>query len=362
MKILLFIDCLGSGGAQRQLVGLARFLKDKGYGGKLIYYHPLEFYKPFLDEYAIESECVKGAADKLKRFHKIYKSIKKYRPDIVISYLDSPNIIACVLKIIGMKYKLIVSERNTTQVLTIRERIKFSLMRMADVIVTNSYSQKTFIDLHYSYLSSIVQTITNFVDTDVFSPRYALTEKGKKKDYSIICVGRVKVQKNVLLFLDALYCIKEKGYSFHVEWYGYKEEPYFSHCLSKLRTLKLSDVFTFKEPTINIAQEYQKADLFCLPSLYEGFPNVLCEAMSCGLPVICSNVCDNPMIVRDHDNGLLFEPRDIDDIVDKFIEFFNLSFDKQLLMGEKSRAYAIHDFSFHSFGEKYERTINVLGV
>lgn len=356
-RILLFIDSLGSGGAQRQIVGLAKLLKDKGYSVKLIYYHPISFYKPYLDEYSIDNECVKVAANKWKRFYRIYKSIRKYRPEVVISYLDSPNIIACVLKITGLKYKLITSERNTTQNLTFWERLKFCLMRKADVIVTNSYSQKMFIDGYYPHLSSKVKTITNFVDTAIFTPRITPVEKDEKEKCNVICVARVQPQKNVLLFLDALSILKEKGYSFHVDWFGEQIEPYYSQCVTKWKALQLEQVFTFKKPTNNTVQEYQRSEVFCLPSIYEGFPNALCEAMSCGLPVLCSDVCDNPMIIKDNDNGLLFDPYDIKDIVAKFETFFCMSSEKIRLMGNKSRIYSINNFSKGLFFEKYVQII-----
>ena len=353
-RILLFIDSLGSGGAQRQMVGLAKLLKDKGYSVKLIYYHPIIFYKPYLDEYSIDNECVKGAANKWKRLYKIYNYLKRYKPDVVISYLDTPNMVACVLRLV-LKYKLITSERNTTQNLNIRERLKFFLMHKSDVIVSNSYSQKTYIDKHFPDLSSKVKIITNFVDTEFFRSFPRAKEKSKKNLVDIVCIGRITVQKNILSFLDALQQLNNKGYQFRVNWFGYKEDKvYYAQCMKKLKMMGLEGIVSFKEPIRNIVQEYQKADVFCLPSVYEGFPNALCEAMSCGLPVLCSNVCDNPMIIRDNDNGLLFNPYDVNDIVAKFEAFFYLSSKEKELMRVKSESYAMHFFSKKAFLEKYE--------
>ena len=52
-------------------------------------------------------------------------------------------------------------------------------------------------------------------------------------------------------------------------------------------------------------------DAFCLPSFKEGYPNVIVEAMSCELPVLCSKICENPVIVEDNINGFLFDPHNI---------------------------------------------------
>ena len=360
LKILLFIDSLGSGGAQRQMVGLAKLLLDRGYQIKVIYYHSFYFFRAILDKNYIESEYVSGASNKGKLLFKINHSFKQYKPDVVISFIDGPNIIACLLKLIGFKYNLITSERNTTQIINFRERLKFLLLRNADAIVANSFSQEAFIKRKYPDLLDKTCVITNFVDTDVFQPCADIKREEKKEILRIICVARVHTQKNVLLFLDALNCLKKEGHLFLVDWFGYKEEPYYTQCVSKIHYLQLENVFTFREPTESIVQEYQKADVFCLPSIYEGFPNVVCEAMSCGLPVLCSNVCDNPMIVRDHDNGLLFDPNDVNDIVAKFKAFFNLSVEEKIRMGKQSRVYAEHDFSKESFVEKYVQLIESL--
>ena len=297
-KVLLFIDSLVSGGAQRQIVGLAKLLHDKKYEVKLIYYHPLEFYKPYLDENGVTYECVPGASYSQARFFKIAKSIREFKPDVVISYLDVPIIISCLLKACGMKFKLIVSERNTTQTITLRDRVKFFLMRWADVIVPNSYTQEKFIKEHYYSLKNKVVTITNFVDTEMFVPSINKSNQTTR----IVVVGRVSEQKNILRFLKVIKILKDRDMDFVVDWYGYTAEPYNSQCKKITQKYEIGDVFSFHNPTLNIISEYQDCDVFCLPSIYEGFPNVICEAMSCGKPILCSNICDNPMIVKDNYN------------------------------------------------------------
>ena len=84
---------------------------------------------------------------------------------------------------------------------------------------------------------------------------------------------------------------------------------------------------------MDVALLYQKVDLFCLPSIIEGFPNVICEAMASGLPVICSNVCDNPFIVKSQENGFLFKPEDPTDIADNLIKAISLSEREKEIMG-----------------------------
>lgn len=353
LKILLFIDDLTSGGAQKQMVGLSKLLNDNNYHVKLIYYHPIEFYKSFLEVNGVQNECVEGARDGKKRVFKVAKAIKDFHPDVVISYLDVPNIIACFLKVIGFKYKLIVSERNTTQNISFRDRIKFFLMKWADYIVPNSYSQERFITNRYPFLKAKIRTITNFVDTDFYKP----LEESSYKDNRIVVVGRVCEQKNVLSFLNVVDNIKKKGISFKVDWYGYHDEKYFVKCNEKIHELKIGDVFKFNSPTEDIKHEYQTCSVFCLPSIYEGFPNAICEAMSCGKPILCSNICDNSMIVDDGENGLLFDPLDVNDMSEKLIGFLLLSEHEKKQMGDNSRMKSIDKFSDSIFLEKYTNLI-----
>jgi glycosyltransferase involved in cell wall biosynthesis len=121
----------------------------------------------------------------------------------------------------------------------------------------------------------------------------------------------------------------------------------------------LFDCFVFHTPSLSIHEEYRKADVFCLPSLYEGFPNVLCEAMSCGLPVLCSNVCDNGYIVKNKENGLLFDPNNIDDIKSKLVEFYLLPKSVRLNMAKSSRKISIQLFSKDLFLKKYIDILNL---
>lgn len=77
----------------------------------------------------------------------------------------------------------------------------------------------------------------------------------------------------------------------HFYWYGDKQHhpDYYAQVEAEYQRLDIADYMTLNGPESHIEEEYQKADAFCLPSLYEGYPNVVAEAMSCGLPVICSN-------------------------------------------------------------------------
>ena len=352
-RILLLIDSLGAGGAQRQIAGLAILLHEKGHLVKVVYYHPDFFYREYLDEHDVENEYVGEAKNNVKRFFLIVNAIRKYNPETVISFLDKPNMMACLLKSIGMKFRLIAGERNTTQYLNRSEKLKFKFLKKADVIVPNSISQERFIITHYPSLRDKVQTITNFVDLDVFYPRQ---NKKKNSILNIIGVGRLEAQKNIGCLIKATKLVIDLGYNICVDWYGRKTSLIRKYEMM-MEKLEIENVFSFHEPTQVIHNRYQEADLFCLPSIFEGFPNVLCEAMACGLPTICSDVCDNAFIMEDGVNGYLFNPQEPQDLAGRIIQYITIPEEEKILMGKKSRELAEQKFGEDAFVDKYLKLI-----
>jgi glycosyltransferase involved in cell wall biosynthesis len=170
----------------------------------------------------------------------------------------------------------------------------------------------------------------------------------------IISVGRLAPQKNVTTFLRAMSLVVQKNDTIKVDWFGHDfADDYARNCYESVEKLGLADNFEFHPATADIVTEYQKSDIFCLPSLYEGFPNVLCEAMCCGLPILCGNVCDNPYIIEEGKNGLLFNPKDAEDIAEKILEICKLSIEDRTVMGERSLGIAKEKFSKKIFIERY---------
>lgn len=170
-KILCYIDELGSGGAERQITNLAVLLKGKGYDVDVFCYHPIYFYENALIKYHIP--LIKKKLKKNNYLNKIRNTIEVLKGknyDVVIAYSDGPVIIASLLKLLFPKLRVIVSERNTTQTLTLKTRLKFVLFNFADYIVANSYTQTNFIKTHYKSLRNKTYTITNYIDTEKFFP------------------------------------------------------------------------------------------------------------------------------------------------------------------------------------------------
>ena len=354
-KILLFTDSLGAGGAQRQLVGLAVLLSRKGYLVKVCTYHNVDFYKSFLDSNNVPNELIPNSSSKKKRFFSVVNYFKKENPDWVIAYQETPSLLACIAKVFGGNFRLIVSERNTTQSIGLSERLRFFLYKKSDSIVPNSYAQEKFLKTRYSWMQNKLQTISNFVDLEYFN-----FEPRIKKDIpECVIAASIWSSKNTLGFIEAVKKLADRGYKIHFSWYGKNSTNvvYYKLCQQKIEDLNLQDFIELKDKTKDIKTVYQEADFFCLPSFYEGTPNVICEAMSCGRPVLCSDVCDNSKYVSEGVNGFLFDPYLPETISNSFEKALKVTNDEYAMLCINSRKRAEELLSEKVFVDKYIKII-----
>lgn len=357
-RILLITETLGSGGAERQICGLAVMLTKAGYPCRLITYVNNQFYEPYLRDNGVEYELVSELCDKKSRVWRTARYIQKYNPGIIISYLQSVNMTLCLANCLN-KARLIVSERNNNTSVTFKDKLLFNLYRLADVVVPNSHSQGRFICNNFPFLSKKVYPIINFVDVNRFKPATICPSNDTLR---VIIVARYTHQKNVLTFLDVVRKAKDRKLNVHFDWYGSKEYDitYFEKVLRKYESLEIQEYLSLNAPSDKIEEEYQKSDIMCLPSLYEGYPNVIVEAMSCGLPILCANRFENPYIVEEKVNGFLFDPENIDDILAALEKMLALTSAERRIMGQINRKLCLQRNTEDAFLQSYVKLIEEL--
>lgn len=355
MKVVLVTESLGPGGAERQIVGLAVMLKNRGFDVFVLTYYRQDFYKSVLDENGIPNEVYYGGLNRFLRFIKLSHKVNSLSPNITISFLPGSNVALGLAKMMGLlKSYLVVSERNYTLKWTLTTKIYFSLYKKADAIVANSKAEAQNITSIFPYYSSKVSYIYNFVDYEKFKP----IERSQNESFKIITVARLIAYKNVVGLIKAASLLKKEGYLIEFDWFGFDYNDNYSVYVKKLiREENVADIFRLHNPIKNIHEYYPLYDAFCLPSFKEGYPNVIVEAMSCQLPVLCSNICDNPVIVENNINGFLFDPHDVNSIVSSIYKMYLLSEEKRNEMGIQNRKKVIHDNAIESFTDKYVQLI-----
>ncbi len=128
----------------------------------------------------------------------------------------------------------------------------------------------------------------------------------EKKDYTAqkaIAVGRHTHQKGFDRLLRIWAAVVQEFPDWQLDIYGDREEV---HLQQIIEDLQLQQQVTLHEPVVNIEEKYEQASLFLMSSRYEGFGNVLVEALACGLPCMAFDCPTGPgYIIEDGKNGWL---------------------------------------------------------
>ncbi|MEP7016114.1 MAG: glycosyltransferase family 4 protein [Verrucomicrobiota bacterium] len=150
-----------------------------------------------------------------------------------------------------------------------------------------------------------VRVIPNGVDTDLFKPP---TRKEPAGALRVLFVGRFQPQKNLPYLFKQIAQLAKGTFELHLAGDG----PQRERLERAARELGIADAVIWHGwlPRELMPRLYHSVDCLVNPSLYEGMPNVVLEAMACALPVIASNVPGNAALVLDGENGLLFDLRD----------------------------------------------------
>ena len=351
-KVICVLRALRTGGAERQLRGLALQLKEKGYDVEVLTYHKGSFRSDELSSAGIRLANIPKRWSSLALAWRMSRHFAKERPAAVISYTGGANRKVCLAALLGKKdYRLIVSERNFNLKCTIADRWRFLLYRRADAVVPNCHSQEQFILKHFPHLAPKVRTIVNFTDTVRFSPA---KEPVHNPVPLFVTTARVSPRKNVKGYISAVKEIVDSGRKVKVEWWGSAvDRKYRNACLKETERLGLKGIFNIHDAHRNTTEIYRKADFFCLPSFYEGTPNSLCEAMACGLPVAASLVSDNALYCRGGENGFTFNPSDPSDIAGAMIRLMDLTNAEREEYGARSREITLSSLGKGPFIDSY---------
>jgi glycosyltransferase involved in cell wall biosynthesis len=366
VKIVCLIDYLGGGGAQRQLCMLAVMLKRQGMDVSMLTYHPHDFFLPMLRAEGIECRCVE--ADSIRRrVFALRRVLRRGKQDAVLAFLGPPSLYAELAAIPRRCWGLVVSERSAVAGSHVQRRYRWlrKFHRLADYVTTNTHTNRLMIERSVPGLRGRVVTVYNAVDLEAFSPAPAALA-AEPRCLRIAVAAKFRVLKNPLGFIQAIAIAQARSPSLdlRVDWYGrlptasgaeFTRADRDAHDAVRqfMREHGLEDRIVFRPPVASVVDVYRRADAVALPSFFEGLPNVVCEAMACGRPVLMSNVCDAGNLVTDGDNGLLFDPTSPEDMARAIVEFAALGAAERETMGRKSREMAERMFDPATVAARY---------
>jgi glycosyltransferase involved in cell wall biosynthesis len=364
--ILLLVDSLGSGGAQRQLVNLAIGLKSRGHRVTVLVYHSADFYAHLLREANVELvREIKTSRYSLGIIPRLRRHVLDPRHDIVLSFMDTPNFYAEICGIGQRRTKIVVSERfcasDTRRWWALRQ-----LHRCADWVTTNSHHLRTDLEARFPFVRGRTTTIYNGVDMQVFSPPPSRrTAKGRPLE--LLVVSSVSEYKNGLRLIDALHRLREHhGLQPVLRWVGAHDlrnpgrRRMSQQMHDRIEELGLGEQWCWLGERQNVADLMREHDALVHPSFQEGLPNAICEALACGLPVLASRTLDHPRLVQEGVSGLLFDWQDADDMARAIARFAQMDDARRHEMGAAARAYAERELSMSHLLDSYEQLLEKL--
>ncbi len=172
------------------------------------------------------------------------------------------------------------------------KRVEKFTYRIANAAITSSPRIFDYVKQNYHPHNHIL--IPNYVETEVFKPLNGIN----KKKGSICFIGRLSQQKNLLALLEAL---KGLPYTINLIGSGRQEE----HLTEFANKNHINANFLGNIPNRELPRILNEHELFILPSLWEGMPKTLLEAMACGLPVVGTKIDGTKEVIKHRENGIL---------------------------------------------------------
>ena len=349
MRVTCLTESLGSGGAERQLCTLAVQLKHRGIDVSILTYSERDFFLPMIQEAGIEFACV-PCSSRLQRARFVRHALRSGKQDVVLAFLKGPASYAELAAIPRRDWGLVVSERSPIPGSHKGwRRWRRILHRMADYVTSNSHTNRLMIERSVPGMKGRVVTIYNSVDLDHFTPPavYPVSPRGQ---LNLVGVGSYVGVKNILGLVRAISLVRRRSPSLKVQldWYGGHPlqsgtnpiHDTFEDITDLIRGLGLQDCVRLHETTLAVSGIYQQGDAVVLPSFYEGLSNVVCEALSCGRPLLLSNVSDAGNLVKQGRNGFLFDPRSEEEMAGTIEEMAERTPAEREAMGRLGRRMA----------------------
>lgn len=289
---------MASGGAERVVSILLNELKDK-FNLTLVLMNDTILYKVPNDLKIIYLENSNPVENGMKKLFKIpflglkYKKIcQENNIDISLSFMARANYINTISKTLGNKPKVIISERAMPS-LQYKYGLKGFINRFlikqlypkSDAIIANSLGNS--LDLTNNFNINKVTTINNPLNIEQIEKLSNEDVKLDNSEFKFITIGRLDSGKNHQLIIKSMQNINAKLY---IIGDGILKKT----IKNQIKELNLEKKVFLLGHQENPYKYLAKADCFIFSSNHEGFPNVLIEALACGLPIISTDCQSGP--------------------------------------------------------------------
>ena len=341
-RILHIIPTLTSGGAERQLANIICSTTKNEFSHCVCTFKDSEFFAPVIHEagYQVYQLDAFGKHPWFSATTKINSIIRNYKPDVITTWLFDASIVGRLNSLLRPSIPLVCTLHLTDyEPETIRagnwSPTKVEGLRLIDKLTTKltnphfsacsntvkkSYSKKLSIP------NSRIKVIYNGVEPELLkceeqAPRHLRQETEIPADgFIFISVGRLAPQKNYSFLLKSFTQVLATIPQSYLVIVG--TGPSEQELKDLAVSLNIDHRVRFLGKRKDVGACLEMADVFVMPSLFEGHPLALVEAMFKKLPSVASNIEVLREVLTDNENGLLFNPNDADALAAAMIKLY----------------------------------------
>lgn len=320
MRLLIILHSLGGGGAERVTTTLANEWVANGWQISLVTIasadddryslHPA-IHRISLDQAQPSTGPVTAAFRNLRRLLSLRRVLRNERPDAALSMMPVANTLLALASI-GLKCVSIGSERSYPPALPLprawRILRKWSYARLGAVVAPTEEIRGWLLK---HTLARRVVVIPNPVAWPfaATAPQVQPSKVGRSERRRLLAVGRLGNEKRFVNLIEAFASLVPRFPDWELVLVG--EGPERARLSEMIESAGLSATVFLAGHVGNLGDWYRSADLFTLTSRFEGFPNVLVEALAHGLPAVSVDCNTGPRdIIRPGVDGLLIPPED----------------------------------------------------
>lgn len=311
LRIGYVIGQLSRGGAECQLYELIRGIDQRRF--RCFVYCLSDDTRPYADLIRASGATVRVIPRRrrfdLQRLFTLAVLLRRDRIDVVHSFLPQANGYAWPAQRLAGVRSLVTSARNCQPAGRFRDWVNRQAFRGSAAILCNADASRDFILAHYAAPAGKCSVIHNGVDLARFRPVHGGSRPpGAGSPGHVLTVARMVPVKDLELFLEAAALVVRTRAVARFSIIG--DGPCRPELERSAARLGLGAAVSFLGERADVPDLLATADVFWLTSASEGFPNVLLEALACGVPVVTRDVGGAREIVRDGWNGYLIGGRD----------------------------------------------------
>ena len=309
--VALMASALGVGGAERQLVNLAKLLDRRGHRVVVVLFRNEGALRDELRASGIPVISVNKRAWWDPVFLvRLWRLLRRLHVGVLYSYLESPNVVSALLRPALPRIRVVWGVRSATFTLPrsqYADRLVFGLtrwvVRWADVIIANSQAGARYYINRYRYPQERVVVVPNGIDTGRFAPdleggRTFRAHWGIPADAPVIgCVARLDPMKDHAILLQAFAHVMTSMPDAWLICVGEGDAVYGAELRRLAETLAIQHRVIWAGMHATDGALYSAFSVAVGAAQVEGFPNWLAEAMSSGVPCVATDVGDSGFVL-----------------------------------------------------------------